>query len=489
MDLIKTDVLIVGGGLSGLMACLSAAKEGVSTTIASKAKIGLGTSSSLSLGAFATSNYGMTVEEHIEKTLNTGRYKNDPVLVKILAEEAPKAIEELKAYGVNFEVGKYQVMAKGRFPTVGRSVIDKVLKATLSWGAKKLEYAVSVKLLDHGDSICGAIFVLSSGKRVACFSKAVIMATGGASALFKFHDNPSGNLGDGYALAQRVGVKLKDMDLIQFYPAQIREERLPRIICPPYILELSRVVNEKNEDIVEKYRLSSLRPLAIRARDKFSEAIFNEIRKGHKVYVDLRKIDESVLSETEKEALSFIRDRYGASSRLLRITPCAHFTIGGIPINERCETEKPGLFAAGEVTCGLHGMNRLGGNALTEAIVFGKIAGISAASYAKRREIPKPELVDMELPRLNYGTSRRKEILRAVREIMWECLVLWQDLDSMVKGVGLIEDLKRSGIGPKNPKDEALSFSLQNSLDTAITILKSAIDRKTPTSSHGPNSF
>ena len=118
------------------------------------------------------------------------------------------------------------------------------------------------------------------GRPLAIHAKAVIVCTGGASALYKFHDNPSTNLGDGYALAQQAGARLKDMEFIQFYPLIAIEPHTPRMLIQPFLADTGQIINDKDENLLEKYGLTEARPVAIKARDRLSRAMFKEYLEG-----------------------------------------------------------------------------------------------------------------------------------------------------------------------------------------------------------------
>ena len=219
----------------------------------------------------------------------------------------------------------------------------------------------------------------------ALTAKALILATGGAAALYLRHDNPKRILGDGYRLALEAGATLQDMEFVQFYPLALAEPGLPPLVIPPRLADCGRLVNGHEEDVLDKYGIEE-RPAGERARDRLSQALFKEIyRDGLDVWLDLSRLpDEKWQIDPFSAALGhLLGDRYGARRRPVRVAPVAHHVMGGGKIGHRGATTVPGVFAAGEVAGGLHGANRMGGNALSETLVFGARAGTAAAEWAK----------------------------------------------------------------------------------------------------------
>ncbi len=221
---------------------------------------------------------------------------------------------------------------------------------------------------------------------VALTAKALVLATGGAAALYHRHDNPKRMLGDGYRLALEAGATLQDMEFVQFYPLALAEPGHPPLVIPPRLADCGRLLNGRGEDLLEKYGIDE-RPAAERARDRLSQALFKEIyRDGLDVWLHLQGLsDENWQIDPFSSALRhLLGERYGARRRPLRVAPVAHHVMGGVSIDHRGVTTVPGLFAAGEVAGGLHGANRMGGNALSETLVFGARAGTAAAEWAKQ---------------------------------------------------------------------------------------------------------
>jgi aspartate oxidase len=259
------------------------------------------------------------------------------------------------------------------------------------------------------------------------------------------------------------------------------------------LIEKGEIINDAGEDIVEKYALSGVRPLAIRGRDRLSTALFKENIQGRKAYLDIGRVrvDDSSLESSDREMLRVLEDRYQSATRRLPVMPCAHFTIGGVVIDEHCRTSREGLFAAGEVACGLHGANRMGGNALTETLVFGCRAGNRAAVFSADSRPDKPYKVDVRhmLERMGNDAAGRHlpaSALKSIRQIMWENCGPVRDSTGLSLALDRVRKLKEEGIRCESPRDLGLAYSVGNCLDTAIMVIKGAIERKASMGAHRP---
>jgi aspartate oxidase len=202
-------------------------------------------------------------------------------------------------------------------------------------------------------------------------SRAVILSAGGAGAIYRRNDNQRSILGDGYALALRAGLPLFDLEFVQFYPFVLGEPRLSSfLLYPPYSKEV-RLFNEKGEDLLEQFSFrGDLNQAIVAQRDRLSIALYHASQNGD-VFFDLTQVPEG---EWEHYPLNFLKkSKFPFRDRPFLVSPAVHFFMGGVEIDEKAATSLPGLFAAGEVVWGIHGANRLGGNALTECAVFGAI--------------------------------------------------------------------------------------------------------------------
>lgn len=496
MEIHSTDVLVVGSGAAGLRAAIAARERNTDVLLLSKGTTGLGTATMMSYGAFSSSGFGQSIEEHIRKTIETGHNRNNPHLVKILCEEASERIWELIHRGLRFKKNKHGIVAEGRFPILGKPIIQCLKEWASNVGVRTVNWLTVLSLLKNGNRVMGCIAVTTQGKPLVLKANAVILCTGGASALFRFHDNPITNIGDGYGLASKCGVVMEDMEFIQFYPLLIHTAHRPKILAPPLLAEKGTIVNDAGEDIVAKYELSSVKPIAIRGRDVLSISLYREMREGRKTYLDLRGLssaDKSLQMEmADKEIMKFLEKRYQSQSELLPVMPCAHFTMGGVVIDQDGRTSLKGLFAAGEVACGLHGANRMGGNALTETLVFGYRAGNAAASFSlecdpdmiKTLSIKRIERLFDNMKHSLNGKERPLCLLKRLQDIMWNQCGPIREQVGLSQAIQEIIKLEERGLVSTTSKEYVLGLTLLNSLETARIIVESAIKRKESIGAH-----
>jgi succinate dehydrogenase/fumarate reductase flavoprotein subunit len=231
-------------------------------------------------------------------------------------------------------------------------------------------------IIQEGE-VRGAFGFLTDGRPCLVQSRAVLLTAGGAGAIYRRNDNQRSILGDGYALALRAGLSLFDLEFVQSYPFVLGEPRLSSfILAPPYPKEV-RLFNERGEDLFGKLGIGrDLNRAVIAERDRVSIVLHQASQEGD-VFFDLTGVPPE---RWEHYPLNFIKkSKFPFNERAFLISPAVHFFMGGIEIDENGRTALPGLFAAGEVTWGVHGANRLGGNALTECAVFGLLAGRAVA--------------------------------------------------------------------------------------------------------------
>ncbi len=427
MEQTMADVLVVGSGAAGLRAAVAAAEAGCSVWVVSKNSPGKGTATIVSGGAFAGSPAGAPVDGHREATLKSGRGINRKDLVEAFVAEAPIRLREMVDWGMRAESHQGYLMAAGRPSVWGEEIIRCLVARCRSLGVEFRPGLHVVDLSLRGGAAGLRAVSRDTGAWRQLHGRAVVLATGGAGALFLRHDNPQGILGEGYLLALEAGATLQDMEFCQFYPLCLAEPGLPHHLLPPRLADQGRLTNDLGEDIYEKYGITE-RPAGLRARDRLSQALFRETtRDGRRVRLDLTGLsdEEWCCDPFSASTLDTIGRRCGARSRPLRVAPMAHFVMGGVCADADGATSVPGLFAAGEVVGGLHGANRMGGNALSETLVFGRRAGESAARWAREGGSAPSRIASVAdapaglLGSTPIGRKQVEDLLAQVRRGMW----------------------------------------------------------------------
>ncbi len=495
MKHVACDVLVLGSGAASLRAAISAREAGLDVLVLSKAGPGKSTCTWLSGGAMGGADSSGTAG-HLTRTLQAGRGINQPVLPEILCEEAPARLSELISWGIQAEVRHGFLFAKGHPPALGGEIVNCLIRKNRELGTRFMgDLTATGLVIENG--VAGLIgFSRQSGELIAFSSGAVVLATGGAAALYLRHDNPRRMLGDGWILAIEAGALLQDMEFVQFYPVCLAEPGYAPLVIPPMLADNGRLVNESGEDILKKYGIDE-RPAAAKARDSLSQALFQEIyRNSQGIFLDIRDVtDEQWHSDPFSASLRPIfGDRHGGGSRPLCVAPAAHHTMGGIRIDGRGATSVPGLFAAGEVTGGLHGANRMGGNALSETVVFGARAGNSAADWAKRSGAEERRSVltrlDERFRTFDGLPCDETGLLDRIRKIMWEEGGIVRNEAGLSRALGNMREITGSFSfsGPGNKKTltkaQMSAIELRSAARAACLILEAAIVRVESRGSH-----
>ena len=381
------DVLVVGGGGAGLRSAIAARLKGADVLLISKSRIGYSTNTYISKAAIASTGWGTSEDRdvvHFEDMIKGGRFLNDQAMAAKVAEQAHSEISFLMECGVRFGMkkGRPDVMHTPghRYPRhvhgenwIGSDIVFPIKHRAKEEGVRFVEQAFVTRLIVGKDRITGAIAVTKDGMLLTMQAKAVILATGGYAQIFLNTNNASGITGDGQALCYDLGVPLKDMEFVQFYPTAMGK-RGNRLLLYEKFLALPEVVlrNRNGEDILERNGLSDHIRLT---RDQLAQLIMKETidggMLGNGVVMDLGSLSEDRAGEMFK----ILPSRWWKGEKKYEVAPTAHFCMGGIVTDQSGETSVRGLFAAGEATAGVHGANRLGGNALAEIFVMGSLVG------------------------------------------------------------------------------------------------------------------
>ena len=391
-----------------MAAAIAAAEAGAEVVLASKGAPGALSATALSDASLTVESPGFDRRDHFLRTLEAGHFLGDPSLVRILATEAPEALRWLRKLGLEFE----PLVDQGYKPRGGGpALVDALRRRLREQGVRELVGIKLHRLLVRDRRWIGAEGLSREGKRWTVAAGATILATGGASGIFPRHDNPRGHVGEGIAMAVSAGAVVRDMEFVQFLMG-VAEEGLPTLLTFRPFPPEARLVNARDEDILEKYLPGvPLNEAIWSQRDELARALAREEAEGG-AFLDLREAD---WSEAERwfGLRNLARLRFPFRERPLRVGVIAHYTIGGVEADMWGRTSVPGLYAVGEVAGGLHGANRHGGNSLMECLVFGRRAGEDAAAQAPVPPVP-PSTPN---PFTRHGLRDADAVISAVRAL------------------------------------------------------------------------
>lgn len=442
----QTDVLVIGSGGAGCRAAIEARKHGLEVTIISKGLSFKSGCTTLAEGgynaAFAYVDEEDSTEAHYKDTLKGGGYLNDPQLARILVEEAPARLNELESYGALFdrqESGKLNQRPFGgqsyrrtcfQGDRTGHEMMMALKEEVIREGIQTVEEVMVTSLLqDDNGSVIGACgFSLPTSNFIVFEAKSTILATGGAGWLYPVTSNALQKTGDGYALAYRAGCDLLDMEQVQFHPTGMLypDSRRGVLVTEAVRGEGGKLINALGERFMTNYDPRG----ELATRDVVARSIYNEIREGRGtqsggVYLDVTHLSAEIIEEKlETMLFQFLDVGLDIRKEPMEVAPTAHHVMGGALITPHCKTTVHGLYVAGEAAGGVHGANRLGGNALADTQVFGKRAGLAAAENVSKSNFKlNPTDVEGEQERIlklfkdgDYYPFQLKEELQ---EVMW----------------------------------------------------------------------
>lgn len=444
MKTIKTDILVIGGGLAGLSAALEAKNEKNTVTIACKSLTGKSGNTVVTGAAMALARPGNdddSPELLFQDVMRSSQGINDEGMAEYFAAHSGEVLEKLSEYGVVFRRTGDRYMTKkppghsvfrsypvdiSRVPynVRGLSISLPLLRRAVEKNISIIDNTMVYKLLKKYGRIVGALAInKKEGRTVQFRAKAVIIAAGGGANIFSMTDNTRDITGDSYLLALDAGAQLRDMEFIQYYPTMMFK---PIKICisNPLFGEGAILRNEQDESFMERY--SEMGNMA--TRDTMALAVYSEIRAGRGnpdyVYVDCSQIPPDVIEVKFAEFKNLLfKGNIDVYSDRIPVSPAAHFYLGGIKVDGNCETGVPGLLACGEAVWGVHGANRLSGNSLTETVVFGSLAGKRAAELAEKEDsdwCTNAGQAGEDETILRSGSIDVLEIKKRLRKLMWE---------------------------------------------------------------------
>src|SRR5450631_3821640 len=405
----ETDVLVIGSGAAGMYAAIEAARAGCQVMLIDRSLIGRGGATvmaqmtvAVALGSQAPDHWS----HHYHDTLTAGRGLCNESLAQLLCEEGPACIEEMDTWGVGWARKDGRITAAfapghdrprcvyvdflKTGPAVSKTLRSVVNKTT---GISRAGDLCVVDLAKSDGVVTGAVaWHVGSGAPVVISAKATIVATGGLTRLYRRNSGSANMGGDGYAICLRAGAPLIDMEFVQFFPIGHLAPRLigmDPIMWDPFRYKLGgRLLNGRMEEFTQNYGVAEDGKYVI-TRDVGSYAILKEVEAGRGsphggAYLSFEHCSAAELHAAFGPVIDRLASNGIDLTRMpVEVAPIAHYHMGGVVADARMETQVPGLLAAGEAVGGANGANRLSGNAITEALVFGRRAGTSAAERAR----------------------------------------------------------------------------------------------------------
>lgn len=550
------DVLVIGAGGAGLRAAIEASAGGASVGVVSKSLLGKA-HTVMAEGGIAASLANVDERDnwrvHFADTMRGGQYVNNPRMAQLHAQEAPARVRELEAWGALFDRTKdgkilqrnFGGHAYPRLAHVGDRTGLEMIRTLQDHGIHRgIEFYMEctmLRLLKDGDRIAGAIGYDRERGRFKLFrAAAVILATGGIGRIFKITSNSWEYTGDGLALAYQAGATLQDVEFVQFHPTGM--------VWPPSVRgvlvtegvrgEGGILVNKEGrrfmfDDIPPEYKSqtadnpeegwrytqgdrNSRRPPELLTRDHVARRIVQQVREGRGsphggVFLDIAWIKEKLPNSAEhiKRKLPNMYHQFkqladiDITQEAMEVGPTTHYAMGGVRVDGDTQmSEVAGLFAAGECAAGLHGANRLGGNSLSDLLVFGKRAGEHAARYAAEHPLGPADTSEAEA-----ATRRALEVFE--RENGENAYQIQADLQEMMQNfVGIVrrqEELEQAieRLGEFRSRAERVSVTgnreynpgwhtaldLPNMLIVAEACARAALERKESRGAHFRDDF
>ena len=515
-----SNVLVIGSGGAGLRAAIEAKQLGMEVTVLGKRQ-STDVHTVLAAGginaAFGNVDKDDSWEQHFADTYIEGYGLSEPEVVELMAKESPMLVEEIDGWGANFAKlpnGKIDQRFFGAHTYrrtcysgdyTGRSILFALLNKVKSLNIPILDSQYVSDLLVE-DNVCfGAMaFDIQSGERTVFLADSVIIAAGGHTRLWrKSSSRRNENTGDGFHLALKAGCRLSDMEMVQFHPTGmvIPEEMAGTLVTEAVRGEGGKLLNNEGKRFMENYDSERME---LSTRDRVAMANYTEIVEGRGspnggVYLDIsHKGKDFIIEKLPRMYRQFLDTlMIDISKSPMEVSPTAHYSMGGIVVTpEEHATGVEGLYAAGEVTAGLHGANRLGGNSLAEILIFGKRAGAAASERSKNIDIHKrsKKVIENAHENLNSyiknGSEVARPLQRSLRNIMWEYGGVVKNEEKLKKGLQEIENLKEASkdldVRPDSEgyQDLMLAFDLQASLVSSESTLISALSREESRGAH-----
>jgi succinate dehydrogenase / fumarate reductase flavoprotein subunit len=519
------DVLVIGAGGAGLRAAIEALGRGASVGVVCKSLLGKAHTVMAEGGiaaAMANVDRADDWRTHFRDTMKGGKYLNNWRMAQIHAQESPERVHELEQWGALFDrtpEGDILQRAFGghsfkRLCHVGDRTGLEMIRTLQDRGVQMgfhvyMECAVTRLLLD-GDRVCGAFgYWREQGRFVVFKAKSIVLATGGIGKAWRITSNSWEYTGDGMALAYDAGAELQDMEFVQFHPTgMVWPPGVQGILVTEAVRGEGGVLrNRLGERFMERY---DAKQMELSTRDVVARAIYTEVREGRGTehggaYLDISHKPADYVKKKLPGMYHQFRELADVdiTAGPMEVGPTCHYMMGGVRVDaETAQTTVPGLFAAGEVAAGLHGANRLGGNSLSDLLVFGRRAGLAAAEHAAAARPASPDPGEVETASrdmLSYFERQDGEspyaIHRDLEQTMQDLVGIFRNAEDLAKGIEKVGELSErtgrtrvEGSRLFNPGWH-LARDLQSMLTVSEAVARSALARQESRGAHSRTDF
>jgi succinate dehydrogenase/fumarate reductase flavoprotein subunit len=530
---LESDVLVVGGGGAGMFAAVAAARNGASVLLLDKNVVGRGGATIMAQMTCASALGEVEPDSpqlHLDDTLAAGRGLCNESLAALLCEGSPRRIRELAGWKVNWarrDDGKInQVKAPGHsrqrcvyvdFLSTGAAICAALRnRISRDAGIRRLSNVTVTDIAVRDGEVAGAAgldVVSSVPVKLKC--AAVVLCTGGMTKMFA-RTTASNNLaGEGVGLALRAGARVVDIEFLQFYPNGHLAPRMvgldPTTWEPTRVKLGGRLLNGIGEEFLHRYGEDGSGAYDT-ARDVLTYAIYKEVEAGRGtphggVYLSFQHIDAARLEDALGPVIEiFARNNIDLTRQPVEVFPIAHYQMGGVEVDSDMASCVPGLYAAGELAGGANGANRLSGNALPEAVVFGERAGEKAAQFVSRRKgkatwddaaaRPHLELIRRVLGKTKADRESPARLMGELKTLMWAKVGAFRnarDLSAARERLRTMQrgDLDSLSVPPQPVHNTSLVewFELRNGLLAAEAVATAALARRESRGAHQRDDF
>ncbi len=515
------DVVVIGAGVAGLRAAIESSALGARTALVCKSLLGKA-HTVMAEGGIAAAFGHVEPEDgwqtHFQDTLFGGKYLNNWRMAELHAKEAPERVRELERWGGVFDRLPDRRMSQRAFgghthrrlvhigDRTGLELIRTLQDKAVHQDVDVFMEVTITRLLKDGDRVCGAFgYRRTSGAAIVFRARSVVLATGGIGKCYRITSNSWEYTGDGHALGYRAGAELVDMEFVQFHPTGM--------VWPPGVagLLVTEAVrgeggilrNGAGERFMERY---DPKRMELSTRDVVARAIYAEVKEGRGsprggVYLDVSHLPAAAVRRKLPSMVDQFMELAGVdiTREPMEVGPTCHYAMGGIKVDaETGASRVPGLYAAGECSGGMHGANRLGGNSLSDLLVFGKRAGEGAARHAAQAPEPRPDegeieeaRRELEAPLERAGGEDPYAVHADLQATMQELVGIYREQETLETALARLDELDRRAASVRvdaggrvyNPGWD-LCHELRNLLTCARAVTEAALLRTESRGAH-----